>query len=58
MEFVIRAKKSNLKLIYCCDPVLGDSDRGLFVHADISPIFRDSLCPLAAKAPASVIHVS
>jgi pyridoxine kinase len=47
VEFVIRAKTNNPKLIYCCDPVLGDSDRGLFVHADIPPIFRDSLCPLA-----------
>ena len=47
MEFVARAKKSNPKLIYCCDPVLGDSDRGLFVHAEIPPIFRHCLCPLA-----------
>jgi pyridoxine kinase len=47
MEFVTRAKKNNPKLIYCCDPVLGDSDPGLFVHAEIPPIFRDSLCPLA-----------
>ena len=47
MEFVTRAKKSNPNLIYCCDPVLGDSGLGLFVHAEIPPIFRDSLCPLA-----------
>ena len=47
MEFVTRAKKNNQKLIYCCDPVLGDSDPGLFVHAEIPAIFRDSLCPLA-----------
>src|ERR1700689_5545030 len=47
MEFVTRAKKNNPKLIYCCDPVRGDSDRGLFVDAELPPIFRDSLCPLA-----------
>src|ERR1700726_884387 len=47
IEFVRRAKANNPKLIYCCDPVLGDSDPGLFVHAEIPPIFRDSLCPLA-----------
>ena len=34
-------------LRYCCDPVLGDRDRGLFVHADIPPLVRDRLCPLA-----------
>jgi pyridoxine kinase len=27
--------------------VLGDRDRGLFVHADIPPLVRDLLCPLA-----------
>lgn len=46
-EFVARAKKTNPRLIYCCDPVLGDSDLGLFVQAEIPPIFRDVLCPLA-----------
>jgi pyridoxine kinase len=46
-DFVARAKTRNPKLIYCCDPVLGDRDRGLFVHADIPPLVRDLLCPLA-----------
>ena len=46
-EFITRAKKANPRLIYCCDPVLGDSDLGLFVQAGIPPIFRDVLCPLA-----------
>lgn len=46
-DFVARAKARNPALIYCCDPVLGDRDRALFVHADIPPIVRDLLCPLA-----------
>jgi pyridoxine kinase len=46
-DFVARARARNPKLIYCCDPVLGDRDRGLFVHADIPPLVRDLLCPLA-----------
>jgi pyridoxine kinase len=46
-DFVARAKARNPKLAYCCDPVLGDRDRGLFVHADIPPLVRDRLCPLA-----------
>ena len=33
-DFVARAKARHPKLIYCCDPVLGDRDRGLFVHAE------------------------
>jgi pyridoxine kinase len=46
-EFITRAKKANPRLIYCCDPVLGDSDRGLFVQAGLPAIFRDVVCPLA-----------
>jgi|SRR5215211_797138 len=47
-DFVARAKTRNPKLTYCCDPVLGDRDRGLFVAADIPPLVRDRLCPLAS----------
>ena len=46
-DFVARAKARNPALTYCCDPVLGDRDRGLFVPADIPPLLRDRLCPLA-----------
>jgi pyridoxine kinase len=46
-DFVARARDRNPNLTYCCDPVLGDRDRGLFVHADIPPLVRDRLCPLA-----------
>lgn len=46
-DFVIRAKARNPALLYCCDPVLGDRDRGLFVQADIPPLVRERLCPLA-----------
>ena len=46
-DFVARAKDRNPALTYFCDPVLGDRDRGLFVHADIPPLVRDRLCRLA-----------
>ncbi len=46
-DFVARARAKNPSLLYCCDPVIGDRDRGLFVHADIPPLVRDLLCPLA-----------
>ncbi len=46
-NFVARAKARNSSLLYCCDPVLGDRDRGLFVQADIPALVRDRLCPLA-----------
>ncbi|MCA6102451.1 pyridoxal kinase PdxY [Bradyrhizobium australafricanum] len=46
-DFVERAKATNPALLYCCDPVLGDRDRGMFVRSDIPPLVRDQLCPLA-----------
>ena len=46
-DFVARAKARNPALLYCCDPVLGDRDRGMFVQADIPPLVRNRLCPLA-----------
>ena len=46
-DFVARAKARNAALLYACDPVLGDRDRGLFVRDDIPPLVRDRLCALA-----------
>lgn len=46
-DFVARAKARNPALLYTCDPVLGDRDRGLFVREDIPPLVRDRLCRLA-----------
>jgi pyridoxine kinase len=46
-DFVARAKVRKPKLTYCCDPVIGDRDRGLFVPAGLPPLVRDRLCPLA-----------
>jgi pyridoxine kinase len=46
-DFVARAKARTPSLLYCCDPVLGDRGRGLFVQADIPQLVRDRLCPLA-----------
>jgi pyridoxine kinase len=46
-DFVTRAKARNPALLYTCDPVLGDRDRGLFVRENIPPLVRDRLCTLA-----------
>ncbi|MDR2445478.1 MAG: pyridoxal kinase PdxY [Spirochaetaceae bacterium] len=42
-----RVKTVNPKALYCCDPVMGDVGRGLYVHSDIPGIFSGSLLPLA-----------
>jgi len=45
--FVERARARNPALLYACDPVLGDRDRGLFVQAGIPKLVRERLCQLA-----------
>lgn len=46
-DFVARAKAVNPRLIYYCDPVMGDEAPGLYVPPEIAEIFRDRLLPMA-----------
>ena len=46
-DFVPRAKARNPALRYVAIPCSGIATAGLFVHADIPPLVRDLLCPLA-----------
>lgn len=39
--------KSGRRVIYCCDPVMGDTGRGFYVKPDIPGIFKNDLLPLA-----------
>ncbi|MDR2471605.1 MAG: pyridoxal kinase PdxY [Treponema sp.] len=34
-------------VLYCCDPVMGDTGRGFYVKPEIPAIFRDEVIPLA-----------
>lgn len=45
--FVLRARRTNPRLIYLCDPVMGDNDIGFFVPVDLQAAFRERLVPLA-----------
>lgn len=46
-DFVRRAKAANPQLTYICDPVIGDSDLGVFVATGLPEFFRAELAPLA-----------
>ncbi len=43
LRSVDKVKKANPDALYCCDPVIGDTDRGVFVRAGIPEFFRDSV---------------
>jgi pyridoxine kinase len=47
IDFIRRAKARNPKLLYLCDPVMGDAGPGFYVNEDIRTLFCEGLVPLA-----------
>lgn len=47
LEAVARVKELNPDAVYCCDPVMGDVGRGMFVKPGIPEFLRDSVVPKA-----------
>jgi pyridoxine kinase len=47
IDFVRRAKARNSKLLYLCDPVMGDADLGFYVDEEMRALFCEGLLPLA-----------
>jgi len=47
IAFVRRAKARNPKLLYLCDPVMGDADLGFYVDEEMRALFCEGLVPLA-----------
>ena len=47
LDAVTRVKAANPRAIYCCDPVIGDVGRGVFVRPGIPEFFRDRALALA-----------
>jgi pyridoxine kinase len=47
LDAVRQARLANPKLLYCCDPVMGDSGRGLFVRPGIPELLASESVPAA-----------
>jgi pyridoxine kinase len=47
LESVALVKARNPAAIYCCDPVIGDVDRGIFVRPGVPELIRDRVVPAA-----------
>jgi pyridoxine kinase len=47
-DFVERALRRNAKLLYLCDPVIGDDGPGVFVADGLVDLFRERLVPMAS----------
>jgi pyridoxine kinase len=46
-DTVTRVRAANPDALYCCDPVIGEVGRGIYVRAGIPEAFRDRLAPMA-----------
>ncbi len=46
-DAVLRVKAANPQALWCCDPVMGDVGRGIFVRPGIPEFLRDQALPLA-----------
>jgi pyridoxine kinase len=47
LDAVAQVKAANPHAIYCCDPVMGDVGRGMFVRPGIPEFMRDQVVPAA-----------
>jgi pyridoxine kinase len=47
LDIVARIKAANPKAVFCCDPVIGDTDTGSYVRPGIAEFFRDVAVPRA-----------
>jgi pyridoxine kinase len=47
LEAVAKVRSHNPEAVYCCDPVMGDVGRGMFVRPGIPELMRDRVVPAA-----------
>jgi pyridoxine kinase len=47
LDIVERVRRANPKVLFCCDPVIGDTDTGSYVTDGIAEFFRDEALKLA-----------
>ncbi len=47
LEAVARVKAANPRALYCCDPVIGDAGRGVYVRAGVGAFLAASAIPRA-----------
>jgi len=47
LSTVERIRALNPDVVYCCDPVMGDVDRGMFVLPGVPELIRDAVVPVA-----------
>ena len=47
LDIVTRLREANPRAVFCCDPVIGDTDTGSYVRDGVAEFFRDSALVVA-----------
>jgi pyridoxine kinase len=47
LDAVAQVKRANPKALYCCDPVIGDVERGVYVAPEVAELMRSRAVPAA-----------
>jgi pyridoxine kinase len=55
---VAAVRAANPLAAYCCDPVIGDAGRGVYVEADVAAFFRKRALPAATVATPNAFELS
>jgi pyridoxine kinase len=58
LDTVARVRALNPAAIYCCDPVMGDVDRGMFVLPGVPELMRDRVVPVADVVTPNAFELS
>ena len=54
VDAVARVKRANPQALYCCDPVIGDVGRGVYVQPGVAEFIRARMVPLIGMAQAGL----
>lgn len=57
LEAVHRVRRANPKALYCCDPVIGDVDHGVYVRPGIAEFMRDHALAMADVATPNLFEL-
>jgi pyridoxine kinase len=58
LDAVARVRAANPAAIYCCDPVIGDEGRGVYVRSGIPPLIRHQAVPQADLATPNAFELT
>jgi pyridoxine kinase len=57
LDGVVRTKRANPRALYCCDPVIGDAGRGVYVQPGVAEFIRQHMIPAADVATPNLFEL-